>query len=99
MFWLAIVFLYAITGAYTPACLSASNTSVEAVTPPSVGKELQPLYRCAADRLDAARYFGTAVTVTDPMRPLTLSRTRKRTERSAAGAKSIDPSKLNPLER
>jgi hypothetical protein len=31
---LAIVFLQAITGAYTPACLSAAYDPVETVTPP-----------------------------------------------------------------
>jgi hypothetical protein len=33
---LAIVFLQAITGAYTPACLSAAYDPVETVTPPLV---------------------------------------------------------------
>ena len=33
---LAILFLQAITGAHTPACLFAANNPVETVTPPSV---------------------------------------------------------------
>ena len=44
MFWLAIVFLHAITGVCTPACLLAASISVEAVTPPLVGLAFKELF-------------------------------------------------------